>query len=138
MAQEYVDLGYMNSLAVTTPQMLKTLGHEGRIPPLTTDSRVDPQFPMWGGVFRNIGDDTDSTVRLRRVWDSWTTDYTNVPWQTLDPSLCPPMMPPPYPSYPPPYPVPLTGIQIQIRVVDPTNQRVKIHTLRHDFSKNMN
>ena len=42
--------------------------------------------------------------------------------------------PPIYPSYPPPYPAPLRGIQIQIRVVDPTNQRIKSLTIRQDFT----
>jgi len=38
------------------------------------------------------------------------------------------------PSYPAPYEAPLTGIQVQIRVVDPANQRTKILTTRYDFS----
>ena len=42
--------------------------------------------------------------------------------------------PPIYPSYPPPYPAPLRGIQIQIRVVDPSNQRIKSVTIRQDFT----
>ena len=46
----------------------------------------------------------------------------------------PPYAPPIYPSYPPPYPAPLRGIQIQIRVTDPTNQRVKTLTIRQDFT----
>ena len=46
----------------------------------------------------------------------------------------PPFTPPIYPSYPPPYPAPLRGIQIQIRVMDPTNQRVKTLTIRQDFT----
>ena len=41
------------------------------------------------------------------------------------------------PSYPAPYEAPLTGIQIQIRVVDPKNERLKILTIRHDFSNNL-
>jgi hypothetical protein len=39
-----------------------------------------------------------------------------------------------YPSYPAPYPMPLRGLQIQIRVVDPRNERVKVLTIRQDFS----
>ena len=46
----------------------------------------------------------------------------------------PPFTPPIYPSYPPPYPAPLRGIQIQIRVADPTNQRIKSLTIRQDFT----
>jgi hypothetical protein len=42
--------------------------------------------------------------------------------------------PPLFPSYPPPYEAPLRGVQIQIRVVDPRNQKVKVLTIRHDFS----
>ena len=45
-----------------------------------------------------------------------------------------PFEPPVYPSYPPPYPMPLRGIQIQIRVVDPRNERIKTLTIRQDFS----
>ena len=32
-------------------------------------STADPLF--------NVGDDTTRITRLRRVWDSWSTDYTN-------------------------------------------------------------
>jgi hypothetical protein len=46
----------------------------------------------------------------------------------------PPFSPPIYTSYPPPYPAPLRGIQIQIRVVDPRNERLKVLTIRQDFS----
>ena len=42
--------------------------------------------------------------------------------------------PPIYPSYPPPYQAPLRGIQIQIRAVDPTNQKIKSLTIRQDFT----
>ncbi len=77
-------------------------------------------------------------IRLRRVWDSWSTDYTNAPTTGFDPSTSfptgPPFGPPVYPSYPPPYPAPLRGIQIQIRVVDPRNARTKVLTIRQDFS----
>jgi hypothetical protein len=44
------------------------------------------------------------------------------------------LQPPIYPSYPPPYPAQLRGIQIQIRVADPSNQRVKSLTIRQDFT----
>ena len=32
------------------------------------------------------------------------------------------------------FPAPLRGIQIQIRVADPTNQRIKSITIRQDFT----
>jgi hypothetical protein len=84
---------------------------------------------------------------LRRVWDSWSTEYTQAPGTGVNPAgpvgtpfpaanfpAGPPLAPPIYPSYPPPYPAPLRGIQIQIRVTDPTNQRVKTLTIRQDFT----
>jgi type II secretory pathway pseudopilin PulG len=133
---------------------LSTFGHEGRMPPLSTDNRYDAQFPS--GYYQNkptyaqkangvaipdsanIGDDAPDINRLRRVFDTWSTDYTKAPAHALDPSTGtvygPPFTPPVYPSYPPPYPAPLKGIQIQIRVADPTNQRIKQVTIRHDFS----
>src|SRR5205823_8413655 len=86
----------------------------------------------------NVGDDNAGIVRLRRVWDSWSTAYTRAPANGINQGLGfpvgPPFTPPVYPSYPPPYPAPLRGIQIQIRVVDPTNQRVKSLTIRQDFT----
>jgi prepilin-type N-terminal cleavage/methylation domain-containing protein len=166
-----------------------TFAHEGRMPPLFEDNRLDAQFPnpsytltknplqpTWIQQYpnisvtgttgtaetynfstysSNIGDD-QTIVRLRRVWDSWSTNYSNAPatgvynnYQnpsnyTANPPVQgdplnaspwgPPYTPPIYPSYPPPYPAPLRGIQIQIRVVDPTNQRVKSLTIRQDFT----
>src|SRR5262249_47549913 len=105
----------------------------------------------------NIGDNSAGVVRLRRVWDSWSTEYSNapangvyfnrlrpntiggVPNPASDPLNGTPWgprgsTPPIYPSYPPPYPAPLRGIQIQIRVADPTNQRIKSLTIRQDFT----
>ena len=105
----------------------------------------------------NIGDDNNGTIRLRRVWDSWSTDYTQAPANGVynnpnrpdkiggvvnpnaDPLNGAPWgpkggTPPIYPSYPPPYPAALRGIQIQIRVVDPTNQKIKSLTIREDFT----
>ena len=88
-------------------------------------------------------------MRLRRVWDSWSTDYTNAPANSINNAHAttsagntlpaglpwgPPFQPPIYPSYPPPYPAPLRGIQIQIRVTDPSNQRIKTLTIHQDFS----
>jgi len=141
-------------IAARTMPTLSTFGHEGRMPPLTTDNRYDPQFPSGyypntpayakkvNGVARpdpaNVGDDAPDINRLRRVFDTWSTDYTKAPAHAIDPDsgtvLGPPFTPPAYPSYPPPYPAPLRGIQIQVRVADPTNQRIKQVTIRHDFS----
>jgi hypothetical protein len=141
----------------------QTFAHEGRMPPLTTDQRVDAQFgaatnylppnspylPANGGTYSgNIGDNSAAIVRMRRVWDSWSTEYSQAPGSgqqvVKDPvtgatiSVFPfgPQVqtPPIYPSYPAPYPTPLRGIQIQIRVVDPTNQHVKSLTIRQDFT----
>jgi hypothetical protein len=133
----------------------QTFAHEGRMPPLTNDFRFDAQFgavpantyavaPNYTG---NIGDD-DATnpphgvFRLRRVWDSWSTEYTRAPGTGVFPAgsptpffpAGPPYTPPIYPSYPAPYPAPLRGIQIQIRVTDPSNQRIKTLTIRQDFT----
>ena len=132
----------------------QTFAHEGRMPPLVEDNRLST--PSTGtvptGMLRtpalnnaytgNIGDDNPEVVRLRRVWDSWSTEYTQAPGTGVNPTgtaaaffpAGPPSAPPIYPSYPPPYPAPLRGIQIQIRVTDPTNQRVKTLTIRQDFT----
>ena len=132
----------------------QTFAHEGRMPPLQADLRYDAQFgavptgyygtgfPNYNG---NVGDDNPAVVRLRRVWDSWSTEYSRAPATGVGPSTAttpfapsfpagPPFTPPIYPSYPPPYPAPLRGIQIQIRVTDPANQRVKTLTIRQDFT----
>jgi prepilin-type N-terminal cleavage/methylation domain-containing protein len=142
----------------------ETLAHEGRMPPIVADNRLDwhypnptyvnpttftPQYPGGPGnppeppafpnYSSNVGDDTPGVVRLRRVWDSWSTDYSVAPDEALDGTtgqLQGPRAgyPPAYPSYPPPYAAPLRGIQIQIRVADPTNQRIKSLTIRQDFT----
>ncbi len=138
----------------------QTFAHEGRMPPLVEDNRLDAQNPnptyvnfnnfvaQYGPTHpnysSNIGDDNKGVVRLRRVWDSWSTDYSRAPANGVWPPnatggnagvpLGPPFSPPVFPSYPPPYPAPLRGIQIQIRVVDPANQRVKSLTIRQDFT----
>ncbi|MGE3820453.1 MAG: hypothetical protein AB7I30_13645, partial [Isosphaeraceae bacterium] len=121
-----------------------TFAHEGRIPPRVVDNRPDYQFPFRN---RNIGDDNASVVRLRRVWDTWSTDYTNPPVSGIvtnpnDPRFLgktgidenDPDSLPIYPSVPPPYPMALRGIQIQVRVVDPRNEHLKVLTIRQDFS----
>ena len=140
----------------------QTFAHEGRMPPLQNDNRLDawypnplytnyttftPQYPVAASAYSsNVGDDNPAIVRLRRVWDSWSTEYTQAPAAGVGPAnaVAPyaPFFPagpqggtpPIYPSYPPPYPAPLRGIQIQIRVTDPTNQRIKTLTIRHDFT----
>ncbi len=133
----------------------QTFAHEGRMPPLINDNVYDAQSGVAanylgvlspflvanGGNYNNgnVGDNSNGIVRLRRVWDSWLTDYSVAP-RTGVASLNGgfpqgyPFAPPLYPSYPPPYSAPLRGIQIQIRVVDPTNQRIKSLTIRQDFS----
>lgn len=145
----YVDLGYSN-LAGGAPNaqvaatVLSTMGHEGHMPPLVADYRPDPNYPNWLG---NIGDSTSGINRLRRVWDTWSTDYSNAPATAMvriavspsnptpQPVIAgPPFSSPIYPSYPPPYPAPLRGIQIQVRVVDPRNEHVKMLTIRHSFA----
>lgn len=133
----YVDLGYGAEqnpqlyLAQTPLASLSSFAHEGRMPPKSTDNRLDPQWPG----LTPIGDDNPSTIRLRRVWDTWSTTYTNAPDIPLDPTKGPPFTRPVYPSYPPPYPAPLRGIQIQIRLVnDPKTDRVKVLTIRQDFT----
>lgn len=138
----YFDLGYatayMPGLVDVTPAgMLSTFGHEGRIPPLVADNRSDPH---WAPLFnQNVGDDGNQpgampVLRLRRVFDTWSTDYTAAPDVPLNPTLGPPYAPPVYPSYPPPYPMPLRGIQIQLRITDPGQEHVRVLTIRHDFT----
>ncbi len=112
----------------------QTFAHEGRIPPLTWDNKLDAQT-----FSQNVGENNASTVRLRRVWDSWSTDYSKAPATGVNPNTGQPYgavlgQQAIYPSYPPPYPMPLRGIQIQIRVSDPRGERVKVLTVRQDFS----
>ncbi len=123
-----------------------TVAHEGRMPPLTTDQRYDAQFGPQSYVgfnyTGNIGDNQPGIVRLRRVWDSWSTEYSQAPGtgqNVLNNAFPagPPFTPPIYPSYPPPYPAQLRAIQIQIRVADPKNQHVKSLTIRQDFTEKL-
>jgi hypothetical protein len=153
-------LPYLNQTPLTTAwggvtydTYGQTFAHEGRMPPLVEDRRLDAQYPnptyntitgTWTAQYSaypnyssNVGDDQPGIVRLRRVWDSWSTDYSQAPATGVNPNgfpAGPPYSPPIYPSYPPPYPAPLRGIQIQIRVADPTNQRIKTLTIRQDFT----
>ena len=64
----------------------QTFLHEGRIPPLVEDLRIDAQYglatyalPANNTYTGNIGDDSLGIVRLRRVWDSWSTEYSKAP-----------------------------------------------------------
>lgn len=123
----------------------QTFAHEGRMPPLVSDGIFDAQFgatTYTGYTYTgNIGDNDPNgvgVVRLRRVWDSWSTEYSRAPGTGVNVGtglpLGPPFSPPVYPSYPAPYQAPLRGIQIQIRVVDPSNQRIKSLTIVQDFT----
>ena len=143
----YYDLGYASNpalytypsnattnIAGTSPPAMMTLGHEGRMPPLQSDFRPDAQWP---GLLANVGDNDTSgaTIRMVRTYDTWSTDYSNVPATPINNVLNgPPFAQPIYPSYSAPYPVPLRGIHVQIRVVDPRNERVKTMTIHQDFS----
>jgi prepilin-type N-terminal cleavage/methylation domain-containing protein len=156
----------------------QTFAHEGRMPPLVNDNRLDFQYPNltyvnsatfnsqyfvitatnaagntdtfnFKAYSSNVGDNTAGIVRLRRVWETWSTEYSQAPANGVYHNPTPPTggdplegfpwgpnggTPPIYPSYPPPYPAPLRGIQIQIRVADPSNQRLKSVTIRQDFT----
>lgn len=133
----YYDLGYANlGTSVVFPQYLQSFGHEGRMPPISNDNRFDAQYPIFP-----IGDDNTGVVRMRRTFDTWSTTYTHAPDVGINPLLgFPPIDPngnplrPVYPSYPAPYPIPLRGVRVQIRAVDPRNQRVKTLTIIQDFS----
>ncbi len=153
VAGQYVDLGYSGFVTgVGTPgtlsannqaiaqQLLLTFGHEGRIPPLTSDYRADSQYPA---LNPNLGDDQSGVIRLRRVYDTWSTDYSQVTTSGIDVNgnlIGPPFgiasgYPYPiYPSYPPPYPIPMRGLQVQVRVIDPRNEYIKVLTIRQDFT----
>jgi type II secretory pathway component PulJ len=139
--------------AVSIYNPFQTFAHEGRMPPMVEDGVYDAQFGAvaagtyaapYNNYIGNVGDDDPNIVRMRRVWDSWSTEYSNAPGTGVWPTVAgaansgfpvgPPFSPPIYPSYPPPYPAALRGIQIQIRVADPTNQRIKSLTIRQDFT----
>lgn len=151
--------------AQTFNTITQTFAHEGRMPPLVNDLRFDAQFgavapgyyalPPNNTYNGNIGDNTPGITRMRRIWDSWSTKYSVAPANGVynnpnapgpvslggDPlngaPWGPPFTPPIYPSYPPPYPAALRGIQIQIRIADPSGKRVKSLTIRQDFTDKM-
>ena len=106
-------------------------GHEGRMPPRTTDYRYHPRRLR---AYGNMGNDNAAVQRLTRVWDSWSTDYTTAPDHDVFLNGFSAASYPIYPSFPPPYPSPLRGIQIQIRLTDPRGAKVKSITIRHDFT----
>ena len=159
----YYDLGYAglvdglnvtnygsNSLAFQQyAQEPQGFGHEGRMPPKTTDFRANSlradryraalntaasnNVALNNSSF-NVGDDSVGIIRLRRTFDTWSTAYTRAPESDLFLHGSGLNEEPIYPSFPAPYPSPLRGIQIQIRVVDPRNERVKVLTIRQDFT----
>ena len=127
-----------STIIATHPYLLDCFGHEGRIPPLIADYRFDPQYPYINNVKNNVGDSTTTVLRMRRVWDSWSTTYTAAPAQHMDPSTGPLSgFAPAIPSYPAPYPSALRGIEIQIRLTDPDDLRIKTMTIRQDFSEKL-
>jgi type II secretory pathway pseudopilin PulG len=116
-------------------------GHEGRIPPLVNDFRMNPAKPYvvnpanGGHIPNNVGDSSHpSIIRLSHTFDTWSTAYTNAPSSDILLNDVSPSSFPIFPSFPPPYPSPLRGIQIQIRITDPRNERTKVLTIRHDFT----
>ena len=131
------------TIRATSPILLDCFGHEGRMPPLIEDNRVDPQFPTlinnFDGTQRyGLGDNNTGVVRMRRVWDSWSTTYTNAPSLPIDPTRGPlNNYRPVTPSYPAPYPSALRGIEIQIRLTDPDDKRIKTMTIHQDFSESL-
>jgi prepilin-type N-terminal cleavage/methylation domain-containing protein len=143
VARGYVDLGWAFNPAnanTTLPIQYFTLGHEGRMPPVlsvaggaTGDFRLDSQWPL-AGFF--VGDANATTLRMRRVWDSWSTDYAFPPDTPYGNPFASPANGnrPAFPGYSAPYPVPLTGIQVHIRITDARSERVKVLTIRQDFT----
>ena len=114
-------------------------GHEGRIPPIPADLRINPSRPTYidanGNLQTNyVGDNHAGVIRLTHTFDTWSTAYTNAPATDILLNGYSATALPIYPSFPPPYPSALRGIQIQIRVVDPRNERSKVLTIRHDFT----
>ena len=122
----------------TNPPLLNWFGHEGRIPPFWEDGRQDAQVPRdYYGTPYLIYDQNPTTIRLQRVYDTWSTDYTRAPDAPPAQLVLPGYQRPFYPSFPPPYPVPLRGIQITIKVTDPRGERLRPLTIRQDFTNKL-
>ena len=129
----------VDSFGVSQPPV--GFGHEGRIPPLVNDFRMNAAKPFLvnsangAHIPNNVGDSTHpSIIRLSHTFDTWSTAYTNAPSSDILLNDISPSSLSIYPSFPPPYPSPLRGIQIQVRVTDPRNERTKVLTIRHDFT----
>lgn len=140
----YRDLGWAYNTSqplLTMPAQYSTFGHEGRMPPILPQSatvgdfRPDARYPSAGYVGDNDAGST-STVRMVRVWDSWSYDYSHPPdVSPLNPlNLSANGVRPVYPGFSAPYPKAMTGIQIHVRVTDPRNERIKVLTIRQDFT----
>ena len=73
--------------------LTQTFAHEGRVPPLVEDNIFDAQYGAGSypgyNYTGNIGDDNPAVVRLRRVWDSWSTEYTQAPGTGVNPATSP-------------------------------------------------
>ena len=126
------------------------------MPPLVDDNRLDARIPTGlrstNAAARcapvplstnsNIGDDSTGSIRLRRVWDTWSTDYTQAPATGInDPTTVPPVGPirlrdaaglpvvsAPLPGAAAGHPDPDPGRR-------PPNQRIKVLTIRQDFTR---
>ena len=55
------------------------------MPPLVNDQRLDARYgagSYTGFTYTgNVGDDNAGVVRMRRIWDTWSTDYSRAPSQ---------------------------------------------------------
>ena len=81
--QNYVAPAYAYINNAKFNLLTQTFAHEGRVPPLVEDNIFDAQYGAGSypgyNYTGNIGDDNPAVVRLRRVWDSWSTEYTAGP-----------------------------------------------------------
>ena len=102
-------------------------------------ARTARTYRRLGSFYNNVGDDQagvhPAPAGLGHVVDRLQRGAGH----RVDPArrTCrsgPPFGPPLYPVVPAAYPLPLRGIQIQIRVVDPRNEHIKVLTIRQDFS----
>jgi prepilin-type N-terminal cleavage/methylation domain-containing protein len=130
----FVDLGWRGG-----PPMLKTTFLTGTAPPagqsllqvgglrvadtLTTGTLPVPTYDTWSlhYEFNGVDDDGDGVI------DQGTNG--------LDDNAD--LLPDNAPEYEtsPPYPVPLKGIEVRIRVFEPSNQQVRQTTIRHTFER---